>query len=78
MRQAVPDVMTLGVEMPRMDGLSFLDKPTKQHPIPVVIGSRVSIAPCPWELENRGHPQPAAHVGAVIWAKRLLTARNER
>jgi two-component system, chemotaxis family, protein-glutamate methylesterase/glutaminase len=35
----VPDVITLDVEMPRMDGLTFLRKLMSQHPIPVVICS---------------------------------------
>lgn len=35
----VPDVITLDVEMPRMDGLTFLRKLMDQHPIPVVICS---------------------------------------
>ena len=39
MRKEAPDVITLDVEMPRMDGLSFLDKLMQQHPIPVVICS---------------------------------------
>lgn len=33
----VPDVITLDVEMPRMDGITFLQKIMSQHPIPVVI-----------------------------------------
>ncbi len=32
-----PDVITLDIEMPRMDGLTFLKKLMKQHPVPVVI-----------------------------------------
>ncbi len=36
---AVPDVITLDVEMPRMDGVTFLKKIMTQHPIPVVICS---------------------------------------
>jgi len=32
-----PDVITLDVEMPRMDGLTFLEKLMKSHPIPVVM-----------------------------------------
>lgn len=35
----IPDVITLDIEMPRMDGLSFLRKLMAQHPIPVVICS---------------------------------------
>lgn len=39
MRDEVPDVITLDVEMPRMDGITFLRKLMAQHPIPVVICS---------------------------------------
>ncbi len=39
MREEVPDVITLDIEMPRMDGLTFLQKLMSQHPIPVVICS---------------------------------------
>lgn len=39
LRRVVPDVITLDVEMPRMDGLTFLKKLMSQHPIPVVICS---------------------------------------
>lgn len=35
--QQVPDVITLDVEMPKMDGLTFLKKIMSQHPIPVII-----------------------------------------
>lgn len=38
----VPDVITLDVEMPRMDGLTFLKKLIAQHPIPVVIISTLT------------------------------------
>jgi two-component system chemotaxis response regulator CheB len=38
----VPDVITLDVEMPRMDGLTFLKKIMAQHPIPVVICSALT------------------------------------
>lgn len=37
--QIVPDVITLDIEMPRMDGLTFLKKIMTQHPLPVVICS---------------------------------------
>lgn len=39
MRDIVPDVITLDVEMPRMDGITFLRKLMHQHPIPVVMCS---------------------------------------
>ena len=35
----VPDVITLDIEMPRMDGLSFLRQIMAEHPIPVIICS---------------------------------------
>ncbi|HBF87319.1 MAG TPA: chemotaxis response regulator protein-glutamate methylesterase [Bacteroidales bacterium] len=38
----VPDVITLDIEMPRMDGLTFLRKLMSQHPIPVVIISSLT------------------------------------
>ncbi len=40
--QNVPDVITLDVEMPRMDGITFLQKIMSQHPIPVVICSTLT------------------------------------
>ncbi|NJK88549.1 MAG: chemotaxis response regulator protein-glutamate methylesterase [Myxococcales bacterium] len=42
MRQVAPDVLTLDIEMPRMDGLTFLEKLMKQHPMPVVICSTLA------------------------------------
>jgi len=37
-----PDVMTLDVEMPRMNGIEFLKRLMPQYPIPVVVVSSVS------------------------------------
>jgi two-component system chemotaxis response regulator CheB len=37
-----PDVLTLDVEMPRMDGLSFLAKLMRHHPLPVVVVSSLT------------------------------------
>ncbi len=42
LKKAVPDVITLDVEMPRMDGITFLRKLMAQHPIPVVICSSLT------------------------------------
>lgn len=42
----VPDVITLDVEMPRMDGLTFLRKLMQQHPIPVVMCSSLTDRGC--------------------------------
>jgi len=40
--EQVPDVITLDIEMPRMDGLTFLRQVMSQHPIPVVICSSLA------------------------------------
>lgn len=53
-----PDVITLDLEMPRMDGLSFLAKLMKFHPMPVVIVS--SLTP-----RNSENAMRALDLGAV-------------
>jgi len=42
MRNQRPDVIILDIEMPRMDGLTFLQKIMEQHPIPVIICSSLA------------------------------------
>ncbi|MCU7494664.1 MAG: chemotaxis response regulator protein-glutamate methylesterase [Ignavibacteria bacterium] len=42
MLEIVPDVITLDIEMPQMDGLTFLQKIMSQHPVPVVICSSLT------------------------------------
>ena len=37
-----PDVITLDIEMPRMDGITFLQRIMSQHPMPVVIISSLT------------------------------------
>ncbi|SMC44374.1 chemotaxis response regulator protein-glutamate methylesterase [Rhizobium sp. RU36D] len=41
-QEEIPDVITLDVEMPRMDGITFLRKLMSQHPIPVVMCSSLT------------------------------------
>lgn len=53
-----PDVVTLDLEMPRMDGLSFLAKLMRYHPLPVVVLS--SLTPRNSELAMK-----ALDLGAV-------------
>lgn len=43
-RDDIPDVITLDVEMPQMDGITFLRKLMSQHPIPVVMCSSLTEA----------------------------------
>lgn len=38
----VPDVITLDIEMPRMDGISFLKRLMARHPVPVVVISSLT------------------------------------
>ncbi|GIV14788.1 MAG: chemotaxis response regulator protein-glutamate methylesterase [Armatimonadota bacterium] len=40
--QLKPDVLTLDVEMPRMDGITFLEKLMRSHPMPVVMVSTLT------------------------------------
>jgi len=51
-----PDVITLDIEMPRMDGLTFLRKLMKYNPIPTIIVS--SLTPkeenCLWKPSKLG------------------------
>ena len=53
-----PDVLTLDIEMPRMDGLTFLKKVMHYHPLPVIIISSLGQASCQVALD-------ALRMGAV-------------
>lgn len=46
LKKEKPDVITLDIEMPRMDGITFLRKLMSQHPIPVVVVSSLSKKYC--------------------------------
>jgi chemotaxis response regulator CheB len=46
-----PDVLTLDIEMPRMDGITFLRKLMVHHPLPVVIISSLSGPGCKAGIE---------------------------
>lgn len=56
--QLKPDVITLDIEMPRMDGLTFLRKLMKHYPLPVVIVSSLTAQGSKMALE-------AVELGAV-------------
>ncbi|MCS6971056.1 MAG: chemotaxis response regulator protein-glutamate methylesterase [Planctomycetota bacterium] len=55
-----PDVLTLDIEMPRMDGLSFLAKLMQHYPLPVVVLS--SLTPAGSELAMRAYELGAVEV----------------
>ena len=46
-----PDVLTLDIEMPRMDGLTFLKKVMQYRPMPVVIISSLAQHSCEVAME---------------------------
>ncbi len=41
--ERLPDVLTLDIEMPRMDGINFLKRLMPQYPLPVVVVSALSV-----------------------------------
>jgi chemotaxis response regulator CheB len=75
-----PDVLTLDVEMPRMDGLSFLARLMKHHPMPVVVVS--SLTPANSELAMRALDLGAVEVvpkpGSVYSSARSAPPRSPR
>jgi two-component system chemotaxis response regulator CheB len=65
-----PDVMTLDIEMPRMDGLTFLEKVMAHYPIPTLIVSSLSV-------EKSSTSLRALELGAVdVVAKPAIDIRN--
>ena len=62
-KQYNPDVLTLDVEMPRMDGLDFLEKLMRLRPMPVVMVS---------SLTERGNEITlrALELGAVVFVSK--------
>jgi two-component system, chemotaxis family, protein-glutamate methylesterase/glutaminase len=65
----IPDVITLDVEMPRMDGVTFLRRIMSQHPIPVVIISSLTAK----GTETAVH---ALELGAVDVLKKPTLSRD--
>ncbi|MEY5060639.1 MAG: hypothetical protein RIS45_560, partial [Planctomycetota bacterium] len=49
--QLKPDCVVLDIEMPRMDGLTFLKKLMKFHPVPTIICSSITPKGCALALE---------------------------
>ena len=50
-----PDVLTLDIEMPRMDGLTFLKKLMLYHPMPVIVISSLGHSSCEASVEALRH-----------------------
>ena len=69
--QEPPDVITLDIEMPRMDGLTFLSKIMSQRPIPTVIISRFT-------EKGSGNAIRALEIGAIeVIDKNTLGAKSK-
>ena len=66
-----PDVLTLDVEMPRMDGLSFLKHLMAEHPLPVVMISSLTELGCDTTFR-------ALELGAVDFVTKPRTDIRER
>jgi two-component system chemotaxis response regulator CheB len=69
--QLKPDVLTLDVEMPRMDGLTFLEKLMHSRPLPVVMVSSLTEAGCETTLR-------ALELGAVDFIAKPKVDLRER
>ncbi|CAD7850065.1 MAG: Chemotaxis response regulator protein-glutamate methylesterase CheB (EC 3.1.1.61) [Olavius algarvensis Gamma 3 endosymbiont] len=66
-----PDVITLDIEMPRMDGLTFLEKLMCENPIPVVMCSKLTQKSAQESLR-------ALHLGAVeVVGKPLVNMKHD-
>jgi two-component system chemotaxis response regulator CheB len=70
-RRLQPDVLTLDVEMPRMDGLTFLEKLMRSHPMPVVMVSALTPSGCDVTLR-------ALELGAVNFVTKPQVGLQER
>ena len=70
-RTLEPDVLTLDVEMPRMDGVTFLEKLMRRHPMPVVMVSSLTEAGCATTLR-------ALELGAVDFVTKPSVGLRER
>jgi len=83
-----PDVLTLDVEMPRMDGITFLRKLMRHHPMPVIVlssltpkGGKVALeALAAGAVEVISKPGPAYSVGEACkeLVEKIKTASRAR
>src|ERR1700733_12608939 len=83
-----PDVITLDIEMPRMDGITFLRKLMAHHPLPVVIISSLSGQGCragiealrAGAVEIMGKPAGPCSVGGLgrVMADKIRIAASSK
>jgi two-component system chemotaxis response regulator CheB len=83
-----PDVLTLDIEMPRMDGLTFLRKLMQYHPMPAVVISSLAQANCQAALDamafgavevlaKPGGPYSVGELGLTLAAKVRAAAKSK-
>ena len=65
-----PDVMTLDIHMPEIDGVTLLKRILLTHPLPVVMVSALS-------LEEGGTVLEALEAGAVDYIKKQTSGKQE-
>lgn len=75
-----PDVMTLDIEMPRMDGLTFLQKIMKHYPIPTIVVSSLTQKGSEMALEalSLGAVDVIAKPGAAHTVKEMTNVIAEQ
>jgi len=75
-----PDVITLDIEMPRMDGLTFLKKIMQYHPVPVIIVSSLTPKGSQMALEamENGAIEVLAKPGSSFSVGDMSTQLNEK
>ena len=80
-KQLNPDVLTLDVEMPKMDGIAFLQNLMRLRPMPVVMISTTtakgtSATHDAWEHSSRCTPESCRAVESQLGCGRTATARE--
>jgi two-component system chemotaxis response regulator CheB len=70
-RTLAPDVLTLDVEMPRMDGITFLEKLMRRHPMRVLMVSSLTEAGCATTLR-------ALELGAIDFVAKPVMGLRDR
>src|SRR5690606_40657076 len=82
MMKQMPDVITLDIEMPRMDGLTFLRKIMSQHPIPVVVISSLTHEGTETAMKALEYGaseiigQPAIKAAQFVKEQKIVTSRH--
>jgi two-component system chemotaxis response regulator CheB len=77
MKQAWPDVIVLDVEMPRMDGITFLKKIMQERPTPVVICSTLTEKGAKTTMEALASGAVAVIAKPKLGLKQFLTDSAE-